>query len=512
MSKNSKTSWHFVSFLLWTAVSTESSRILFVFQFPSFSHQIAYQPLWRELSLRGHQVTVVTPYPLKDASLVNLTEIHISNIGEPLKTSMAKDASSTEIMKDFYATSAKLMEVVLAHPDVIELYTDPSKTFDLIVTECMHPGMYSLAAKFRAAIIGVSSQGVDVATHSSLGNPIHPVLFPDLILADQDELNWRQKLHSIYFSLWLLYYYNYVVVPEADSIARKYLGEDLPYLGDIGRDVSLIFTSTNPVIYRVRPDVPTVVTLGQMHLRPPKPLSKVLQDILDNSQNGVVYFSLGSNMNSSELKKTLQKVIVEAIASLPYTVLWKVDTGKENLPDMPENIIVQEWFPQQDLLAHPNIRVFVTQGDLQSIEEAIIRGVPMVGLPFLGEQAMNVKKMSKAGIGLEVDPSTATIGELRAAIMEVAQNRKYRLRIQESSKILDDQPMTSLEKAVWWTEYVIRHNGTKILRSPTADSPWWEYFLLDILGIFVIVLFICYKMMRYLLKLVNVGKNKVKVN
>lgn len=44
----------------------ESARILCAFQMAAVSHHQVFQPIWKELSLRGHQVVVVTPYPLKE--------------------------------------------------------------------------------------------------------------------------------------------------------------------------------------------------------------------------------------------------------------------------------------------------------------------------------------------------------------------------------------------------------------------------------------------------------------
>lgn len=76
-------------------------------------------------------------------------------------------------------------------------------------------------------------------------------------------------------------------------------------------------------------------------------------------------------------------------------------------------------------LGHPNVKVFVTQGGLQSIEEAITRGVPMVGLPFLGDQPKNVKKLNKWGIGKSLNPMEMTPDMLKAAIMEVATNLRF---------------------------------------------------------------------------------------
>lgn len=66
--------------------------IFWAISHPSISHQVIFQPIWKELSLRGHKVTVITPNPLKDPTLTNLTEIDISymyeHMSELIKKSM----------------------------------------------------------------------------------------------------------------------------------------------------------------------------------------------------------------------------------------------------------------------------------------------------------------------------------------------------------------------------------------------------------------------------------------
>lgn len=88
--------------------------------------------------------------------------------------------------------------------------------------------------------------------------------------------------------------------------------------------------------------------------------------------------------------------------------------------------------------------------------------------------------------------------------------------MKEIAELALDQPMTGLEKAVWWTEYVIRHKGARHLRSPALDIPAYQYYLLDVIG-FVLAVFgvFCYlfyfvitraiRLLRYLW-----NKNKIK--
>lgn len=84
---------------------------------------------------------------------------------------------------------------------------------------------------------------------------------------------------------------------------------------------------------------------------------------------------------------------------------------------------------------------------------------------------------------------------------------RYKKRIKEVAAILTDEPMSGLERAIWWTEYVIRHKGAGHLKSPWATIPWYQYLLLDVLAFvlfcFVVVSFISYKILYFVCRLLQ---------
>lgn len=149
------------------------------------------------------------------------------------------------------------------------------------------------------------------------------------------------------------------------------------------------------------------------------------------------------------------------MGSLPHAVLWKFEA--DDLPDKPENVKIAKWLPQQDILSnicflyikptfvllylatnkmtyifllkicyyirayflgHPNIKLFITQGGLQSMEEAIYSNVPMLGIPFFADQFSNVRRLVYKGIGLSLDYKTMTKEDIREAALEVINNPK----------------------------------------------------------------------------------------
>lgn len=72
-----------------------------------------------------------------------------------------------------------------------------------------------------------------------------------------------------------------------------------------------------------------------------------MQDILDNAKDGVIYFSMGSSLKSSQMNPELKSILLKVFASLKQTVLWKYEEPLENIP---ENLHIRQWLPQNDIL------------------------------------------------------------------------------------------------------------------------------------------------------------------
>ncbi|CAH0547827.1 unnamed protein product [Brassicogethes aeneus] len=498
----------------------DGARILGIIPMPSFSHQIPFRPIWRELSLRGHQVTVLTTDPMRDPQLTNLTEIDLGFSYEVLKKhgfpDFAADDSLSfrQIGKKFALMINELSAGQLSSPQVKQLIGDESIEFDLLVVEAQIPIYMGFAWRFNCPSVGIASLDANLNFHDSIGNPTHPVLNPDpnLPIVDPDNMTFKERLASFLY----IYIYKYLTYnkyyPLEDGRFKKFFGDDAPTLLEVQNNISFVMVSTNPIFHSTRAANPNTIFIGNgLHIGPPKPLPTDLQEYLDSSKNGVIYFSLGSNVKGHLLNDTIKRNILQAFSELPYNVLMKMDT---DLKDVPKNVKIQKWLPQQDVLRHPNIKLFISQGGLQSLQESITNGIPLVGIPFFGDQISNVYRMVKKGYGVRVDKNEITKENFKQAILEVLNNPRYREKAKEMGELLHDEPMTSLEKAVWWIEYVIRHKGAKHLRSPAVDMPAWKYYMLDVigsvLGALFIVLFLSYKILKCVISKLLFGKPKAK--
>lgn len=70
------------------------------------------------------------------------------------------------------------------------------------------------------------------------------------------------------------------------------------------------------------------------------------------------------------------------------------------------------------------MKVFVTQGGLQSVEEGLTFAVPMLGLPFFGDQFSNVRRLAEMEVGEELSFEKLTKGDLRATLLKLLNDPK----------------------------------------------------------------------------------------
>ena len=82
--------------------------------------------------------------------------------------------------------------------------------------------------------------------------------------------------------------------------------------------------------------------------------------------------------------------MMSTFAQIKLNVVWR-DFRK--LEDIPDNVKIVPWLPQNDLLGHPNTRLFITHCGVNGQHEAIYHGVPMIGFPIFSEQMYNCKRL-----------------------------------------------------------------------------------------------------------------------
>ena len=158
-----------------------------------------------------------------------------------------------------------------------------------------------------------------------------------------------------------------------------------------------------------------------------------------------------------------------------------------NATKIPENVKLLKWLPQNDLLGHYKVKLFITHGGANGQFEALYHGVPMIVFPLYGDQPYNAKRGEYKGFSVTMDILTFEPDELRHNIQLLLSDDRYKLHIQKASRIFTSRAMNPRKRAVFWIEHVLEFGGAH-LRSHGLDMPWYQYFMLDIVAVFLGVL------------------------
>lgn len=81
--------------------------------------------------------------------------------------------------------------------------------------------------------------------------------------------------------------------------------------------------------------------------------------------------------------------------------------------------------------------------------------------------------------------------------------RRYKSKAMELSKRFKDRPKTPKEEIIFWTEYVIKHNGDNNLKSSGIDLFWYQYGIIDVLSLVSFTFLIISYLMFFLLKIIK---------
>ena len=117
------------------------------------------------------------------------------------------------------------------------------------------------------------------------------------------------------------------------------------------------------------------------------------------SDRPLIYISLGSILSS----KAFCLKCIRAFRNEDVNVILvtgKVDVA--SLGEIPDNFHLTSYAPQIEILQRAAL--FITHGGMNSINEAMFYGVPMLVLPLLNDQPGNALRIEELGLGKKMSP------------------------------------------------------------------------------------------------------------
>lgn len=321
---------------------------------------------------------------------------------------------------------------------------------------------------------------------------------PHMMLFDfDDEMNFWERAFNLGFSMLDVVVRKFHYLPTMNKMAKKYfssLGPNLPTVEELEKSISVVLVNSHFAMIKPRPLMPGMINIAGCHVKPVKPLPEDLQEFLDGAEHGVIFMSLGSFLQSSMMPSEKMQTILKVFGSLKQRVLWKFES--DNLPNLPANVMMRKWLPQSDILAHPKLLLFIAHGGLFGTIEGSYRGVPILFIPFFGDQYRNAKLAESRGYAQKIMFTEITAISLKTKIQEMISNKKYLTKAKEVSRLLNDNPTKPMDEAIYWIEYAVRHKGASHLKSVAVNLPWYKYLMLDIFAIFSLTLWLSWKLIK----------------
>lgn len=474
------------------------------------SHWIDLKAVAQEMGRRGHRVTVVIP----EISMQMGPGKHFDTVFFPVPYEMSQIKSLLEKNKDllrksessFYETVSKRLEQIQEIKAFIETTAESllfntsvishlaQQDFDAVLTDPMVPTGALIARKLGLPFVNLL-RGIPCSLDmKSAGCPSPPSYVPRFFTGYTDKMTFRERTINTLVGLVeplmckLLFW-------QFDHIAYQFLGEEVG-IAEVLTESDIWLLRIDTVFEFPRPLMPNTILVGGLNCHVRNPLPDDLSEWV-SGDHGFIVFTLGSAI--SDMPEEITSTFLETFRQIPQKIIWRY-TGK--LPvDVPENVKIMEWVPQNDLLAHPGVRAFITHAGSHGLYEGICHAVPMVMVPVGGDQPDNAQKMASRGVGIILDLTSITTEILLQGLNDVINSTRYKENMQRLSALHKDRPVDPLNLSVFWTEFVMRHKGAKHLRAAVHDLNWIQYHSLDVMAllatvllVFVMLTFKCFRL------------------
>ncbi|CAK1594081.1 unnamed protein product [Parnassius mnemosyne] len=481
------------------ATFSEAYKILVVSPFPSKSHTIMSDAYVKFLLDAGHEITYINANPSNNSNPL-LHEINVSETKRYFNSDLVdiKSILNDEVnIKDpghFLEAILNVSKATLENRDVAKMIYNPNFKFDLVIAEWMISEVYAgFSALYDCPFIWFTTLEPHWMIFSLTDEASNPAYTTTPMSTNITPFTFKQRVQELilqtffyFIKEWNVYYTDKELYTKTFATAIAQRGKALPSFDDIRFNASMILGYSHVSLGDANTLPQSYKPVAGLHIdQNLKPLPEELKNIMERSKNGVIYFSMGSNVRSRDIPDQMKTKLIKIFSQLEQTVLWKLE---EEFPDLPKNVHILKWAPQQSILAHPNCIMFITHGGLLSITEAVHFGVPIIGIPVFADQFANVKRAVKKGFAKQVDLSKSMAEDIDDAIQELLRNLSYRNKAKELSFIYHHRPISPGAEFVHWVEHVVRTKGAAHLRSPAFTVTWYQKMYLDLIALLAITL------------------------
>ena len=254
------------------------------------------------------------------------------------------------------------------------------------------------------------------------------------------------------------------------------------YLSLPSRSSLFLFLWDSLMTGLILPQLPHVKFIGGVTARPAKELKSDLKKWADKATDGFVVCTFGSFL-VSPTESMLEKLFYLFSELQPIPVIFKL--SRKQLPTrlnsrVPENVRMMDWLPQNDLLGHPNARLFITHAGTNGYGEALYHGVPLLAFPLIFMQKFMAGRIETLDYGKEGSLFTMNGSELVRLATEVLNDKRFRQRVGRVSKIIKSRKHPT-EVSADAVEHVLEFGADHLRPKGSLSLNFLQFYTLDLL-------------------------------
>ncbi|KAL3082696.1 hypothetical protein niasHS_010498 [Heterodera schachtii] len=204
-----------------------------------------------------------------------------------------------------------------------------------------------------------------------------------------------------------------------------------------------------------------------------------------------IYIAFGSHIDWKFAPRKFLDDFVTVFRKLPqYRFIFVCNECK--LPgDLTNSVLVLKWAPQLEILAHPNVRAFVTHGGNKSVREGICAGVPLIVMPVYAEQSHTAHLLLKLNIAPVINKFNVDDVRLLKTISQVVSRPETMARAKKVLALFMDRPVPAIEEGAFAVERLVRlppGGHAKFMRRKGMAFGWTEFAHFDaIIALLILV-------------------------
>jgi len=138
----------------------------------------------------------------------------------------------------------------------------------------------------------------------------------------------------------------------------------------------------------------------------------------------IIYVSFGS-LGSGDTQALTR--LMNTLANMELRILLNVGDYKGEYTDIPDNVLVDSWFPQPSVI--PQMDAVIHHGGNNSFTECLYFGVPAIIMPYVWDGHDNASRVHETGYGFKMHRQNWTEAELQRNINTMLTDNEMMARL-----------------------------------------------------------------------------------